>query len=267
MSHSVRTSVVSVLVTVFMVTAVAAASAETPTWICVPEAAGKGVKSGGAEGTCGSAQTAVELPPPGEMTTLNDILPHIQYIGSGVGGKPTIRFSGVNVQIVNGEGSTASTNGDGNLVIGYDEEPRTQTGSHNLVLGKEQSYTSYGGIAGGRDSSVTGPFASVTGGVDNTASGEVASVSGGGSNKASNEAASVSGGVGNQATAGWASVSGGEFNKATAHGASILGGNNNTSSGGNASVVGGLSNLAEGTLSVVYGGNELKATNLLEVIG
>lgn len=56
-----------------------------------------------------------------------------------VGGKPTIRLSGANVQIPNGEGSTNTTNGAGNLIIGYDENPQTQTGSHNLIGGPGSS--------------------------------------------------------------------------------------------------------------------------------
>ena len=50
----------------------------------------------------------------------------------------TLRISGLNVQIVNGEGATASTNALGNLILGYNEpsqETARRTGSHNLVLG------------------------------------------------------------------------------------------------------------------------------------
>ena len=32
-----------------------------------------------------------------------------------------MRFTGVNVQVVNGAGSTATANGTGNLIVGYDE--------------------------------------------------------------------------------------------------------------------------------------------------
>ncbi len=59
-----------------------------------------------------------------------------------------MQFPAVNVQIVNGTGKTASVNGTGNLVIGYDETPGTQSGSHNLVLGTSQTYTSYDHLAG-----------------------------------------------------------------------------------------------------------------------
>jgi hypothetical protein len=75
----------------------------------------------------------------------------------------------VNVQLVNGEGHTATTNGEGNLVLGYDENPGEQTGSHDLVVGRPDFHQL-------REPSLRPiqrshrPCASVTGGVDNTAS-------------------------------------------------------------------------------------------------
>src|SRR5207245_2416090 len=62
------------------------------------------------------------------------IAPYINFAKEGVGRKPTIQVSGANLQIVNGEGKTATTNGAGNLIIGYDESPGTQSGSHDLIL-------------------------------------------------------------------------------------------------------------------------------------
>src|SRR5437016_6271125 len=91
------------------------------------------------------------------------ILPHISFGSSGVGGKPTIRFYGVNVQIVNGAGSTGSVNGTGNLVLGYDESPGTQTGSHNLLLGLAQAFSSFGAIVGGAHNTASGPYSAVLG--------------------------------------------------------------------------------------------------------
>src|SRR5947209_11501210 len=84
--------------------------AVTPGWECVPTTAGQAVVSGGTGSapSCGGGTTAVLAP---------------TYVSSGVGGKPTVQFAAVNVQIVNGTGSTASSNGDGNLVLGYDESP------------------------------------------------------------------------------------------------------------------------------------------------
>lgn len=58
-----------------------------------------------------------------ELATLKEILPYIKYVASGVAGKPTIQFSAVNVQVLSGAGSTkAAVNGEGNLVVGYDED-------------------------------------------------------------------------------------------------------------------------------------------------
>src|SRR5258705_97292 len=54
----------------------------------------------------------------------SEILNHmsIVYLDDGQGGQAkTIRFSGVNVQIVNGLGATETVNGVGNLIVGYNE--------------------------------------------------------------------------------------------------------------------------------------------------
>jgi len=58
-------------------------------------------------------------------------------------GFDTVLFSGVNVQVVNGVGTTTSVNGLGNIVIGYNASNDVfvnQLGSHNIVLGDGQSY-------------------------------------------------------------------------------------------------------------------------------
>jgi hypothetical protein len=218
-----------------------------------------------------------------ELETLKNILPHITYVASGVGGKPTVQFSGVDVQLVNGEGKTETANGEGNLVIGYDENPgkREQTGSHDLVLGESQTFTSYGGIVAGLGDTISAPFASVTGGEENTASSRYASVtggqqntasrayttvSGGYGNKASGEHGSVSGGILNAASGPYTSVSGGEFDAASSYDGSVSGGYNNTASGQNASVSGGYKNTAAGLRSSIFGGKELTANNEYEAI-
>lgn len=264
--------------------AVAAAWAESPTWLCVPKTAGKAVTSGGTgtKAECEKEATTVELPPAGELSTLVSILPHMKYVASGVDGQPTVKFEGVNVQIINGAGSTATTNGKGNLVIGYNEAAGTETGSHNLVLGGEQSFTSYGGIlagfnnsisqpfasiTGGKSNIVTGSYASITGGWKNTASGSRASITGGYENTASELVASVSGGELNTASAPGASVSGGVGNKANKGGASVNGGYENTAEALGASVAGGKENKATGKYASIFGGNELKAANEFEACG
>jgi hypothetical protein len=142
--------------------------------------------------------------------TLEMLLQHIKYIGTGVGGKPTIQFSSVNVQVVNGEGMPFTTNGEGNLVIGHDINPRIQTGSENLILGNSQEYTSFGGILAGFDNTISAPYASVTSGFNNHASGDSASVSGGENNTASGFGAFVGGGDFNHAEGSYSSIFGGK---------------------------------------------------------
>ena len=133
------------------------------------------------------------------------------------GPTPVVWFEAVNVKIVNGTGFTGSTlgapailNGLGNLIVGYDE-PRDpaegagesdKTGSHNLIVGPDHNYSSYGGFVAGAINTVSAPNASVSGGGFNTASGDVASVSGGVLNVASGVGSSVSGGVSNIAAEG-----------------------------------------------------------------
>jgi hypothetical protein len=205
---------------------VSGALATPPIYLCVAEKVGGAVKSGGTVGTCKAKFTKVALPSEeAEQQKLLSILPYVKYVASGVDGKPTIQFSGVNLQVVNGEGKTASLNGEGNFVIGYDENTsRTQTGSHNLVLGEEQAFSSFGGIVAGYGNTISGREASVSGGFLNTASGFYTSINGGTNNTASVEAASVSGGVRNTASNQGASVQGGSSNLAEGRDASIFGG-------------------------------------------
>ncbi|MEJ2431283.1 MAG: hypothetical protein P8075_20570 [Deltaproteobacteria bacterium] len=123
----------------------------------------------------------------------------------------TVLFEGVNVQVINGMGTTATNNGLGNVILGYDEDDSadTKSGSHNLVVGSNHTYTSYGGIVTGLNNEISGPYASVSGGFGNVASGDSSSVSGGFVNAASGDFSSVSGGFGNEASGDSSSVSGG----------------------------------------------------------
>ena len=123
----------------------------------------------------------------------------------------TVRFEGVNVQVINGMGTTATNNGLGNLILGYDEEDSmdTKSGSHNLVVGSNHTYSSYGGIVTGLNNEISAPYASVSGGFGNVASGDSSSVSGGFVNSASGDYSSVSGGFGNEANGDSSSVGGG----------------------------------------------------------
>lgn len=145
-----------------------------------------------------------------------------------VDGNKTLRFSGMNVQVVNGTGTTdGEPNKLGNLIVGYNGQPFTpvsRTGSHYLVIGDRHQWTRYGGILAGFQNTASGAWASVSGGIFNTAGGNTASVSGGFGNTASGNTASVSGGYENTASGSWSSVSGGVVNTASGARSSILGG-------------------------------------------
>ncbi|MDH5632331.1 MAG: hypothetical protein OEZ10_04970 [Gammaproteobacteria bacterium] len=218
-----------------------------------------------------------------------------------VNGQPTVRFSGVNLQVVNGQGTTGTVNGVGNLIVGYDEldisgtskcslgtNPSNQaivvtegdclaaggiwatshkSGSHNLVLGLQNNYSQYGGLVSGARNTSNYRFASLLGGYTNMASGEYAVVTGGSDNSASGNRASVSGGQDNTANGGWSSVTGGRLNLAGGGWASITGGSNNVTSSGPANTVnGGQSNSASGQFAVVSGGTGNVASGIKAVV-
>ncbi len=94
---------------------------------------------------------------------LKGLLSHMVVIPSGIGGKPTIRFTGVNVQIVSGTGSTQEVNGAGNLVLGYDESSGAQTGSHNLIMGSADEYSAFGSLIFSNNIRALAPFTGALG--------------------------------------------------------------------------------------------------------
>ena len=153
----------------------------------------------------------------------------------------TLQFSGINEQDVSGAGATdAPVNGRGNLIVGYNEgATQTRSGSHNVVVGPEHEYTSYGGLVVGADNQIVGEYASVTGGREGVASGT---------------SASVAGGLRNEASGDYSTVSGGGDNLASDTGATVSGGQQNVASGITASVTGGFANTANDLASTVSGG-------------
>ncbi|MDH5566467.1 MAG: hypothetical protein OEY15_07360, partial [Myxococcales bacterium] len=104
-------------------------------------------------------------------------------------------IEGANVHVRSGSGSTddgcavddshcENLTGLGNLVVGYNEPdqsvfPFLRTGSHNLVIGPEHGYSSFGGFVTGRRNRVSGPLSSISGGISNRAIGTFSSVGGG----------------------------------------------------------------------------------------
>jgi FtsZ-binding cell division protein ZapB len=185
----------------------------------------------------------------------------------GVAG-PNIIFSGANIHIISGLGSTndnGNPSGLGNLIIGYDEDPALvnfplatgdRGGSHNLVIGRWNRFTqsAFGGLVAGELNTIRSEATSVSGGLSNIASGFDASVSGGQSNIANGGQSSISGGQSNIASGGQSSVSAGLSNTASGGQSSVSGGQSNTASGGQSSVSAGLGNTAGGGQSSVSGG-------------
>ena len=176
-----------------------------------------------------------------------------------------VYFEGCNVHVRNGVGATdAAVNGLGNLIVGYDEDGGTscadpfgcdiKNGSHNLVVGRHHTYSSYGGLVAGTDNTVSAAASSVSGGYGNTASELRSSVSGGSSNTASGDYSSVSGGSSNRASGSRSSVSGGISNTASGQNSSVSGGDDNTSSDRWSSVSGGNQNTANGDYAWIGGG-------------
>jgi hypothetical protein len=81
-----------------------------------------------------------------------------------------IVVSGANLYVNDGSGSTdGPVNGLGNVVIGYNElrgAGDDRSGSHNLVVGSRNNYSSYGGFVGGLQAGTTTPFSISTVGTD-----------------------------------------------------------------------------------------------------
>ena len=220
-----------------------------------------------------------------------EILAHLSLVelDDGQGGTvTTLRITGLNLQIVNGLGATngdpaspdtvqgggTATNGLGNLIVGYNElgnpDGDDRTGSHNIVFGHGNTYSSFGGlvgphdcsseapytaVSGGRSNRATGVFSAVSGGTLNVASGPWSVVAAGAGNTASGTAASVTGGGSNLAETVGATVSGGAANTATDYYyTTVSGGFGNTASGYYATVSGGLSRTADGDYDWRAGG-------------
>lgn len=140
----------------------------------------------------------------------------------------TLRIAGVNVQIVNGLGATNGnpsnpgtldagltvTNGVGNLIVGYNETDggSDRTGSHCIVVGRNNDYSSFGGFVGGTDNDLLAAASMVSGGFHNVASGERTVVVGGEDNATAGPLSTVCGGLSNRANGLRSSILGGRVN-------------------------------------------------------
>jgi hypothetical protein len=205
---------------------------------------------------CATGEVPVEWPGTGvatdlaalqaEMTTLQAVTAALQTQVPdclSTEGSDAV-FEGCNVHVRNGLDGTETINGLGNLIVGYNEESSiigdSRGGSHNLVVGSQHGYSSFGGFVAGFENHISGGYASVSGGEGNWASGDYSSMSGGNSNTASGAPASISGGNSNTASGNASSVSGGFGNIASGDYASVSGGNGRTAAGLDDWVAGGL---------------------------
>jgi hypothetical protein len=174
---------------------------------------------------------------------IKEFLSHVRMVDmdDGAGGSVrTVRIEELNVQIVNGLGSSEATNGAGNLVIGYDVpggccSNDAKTGSHNIVNGTA-SYTSYCGIGFGSYAVLRAPYASVLGGECNFATGRGSVVVSGKENGVGGYNSVILTGNQNQVTGGYSAVGAGFANHA-AGGESWIGGGTSNHTGAAESVI------------------------------
>lgn len=199
-------------------------------------------------------------------------------------------FTGCNVHVrAKNLATDAKPNGLGNLIVGYNEgrcrrlgfNPPTEElsfskpclfddecperhvcdledrgGSHNLVIGHQHRYRSFGAILGGRLNEASAKHSSVLGGTDNSTTAPYSVVNAGARNEAGGLASSVTGGVENIATGRLSAVHGGQDNVASGRFAAVLGGNGNEAADDEATVAGGVGNLSDGLFSSVAGGRD-----------
>lgn len=203
-----------------------------------------------------------------------------------VDGYRTLRISEANLQLVDGSGDTdGAPNGLGNLLVGYAERhPGTDRhGSHNVVLGLRNEWSSFGGLVSGSRNRIGGEHVAAIGGQDNDVAGtgavavggwtvDVSGVGavgvGGIANVVSGERAVAVGGFGNTASGLRSLAAGGSDNAPTGDRSTTIGGYHNDATGVGATATGGNANTASGTSSVVAGGsNNTAAGSNSSVVG
>lgn len=194
----------------------------------VPQAAAQGGGPGGGPGGVNAlearvaalearmaAAESVNAAQSAQIAALEAKTQHVSVAGG------EMFITGTNLHVVNGLGETGQVNGKGNLIVGYNQLKNDgsddRTGSHNIVAGDWNDYSSFGGLVTGFNNDISGIYASITGGNGNSASGSSSHVSGGRFNTASFH---------------WACVGGGESNTASQIGSSVSGGYNITQAGG-----------------------------------
>ena len=147
--------------------------------------------------------TALESKPAGSGGGVPDLEKYVKIdlnVRNGLQG-PHIIFHGVNVHVqkdIEPTLPTPTVNGLGNLIIGYNESPgggvgADRSGSHNLVGGQGNAFSSLGGLVFGTTNTITGRYAAILSGDQNVASGLTSAILGGGVNTASGPYSTVFG--------------------------------------------------------------------------
>ena len=180
--------------TTAVIAAVAACAAAGPasaaTGLCVPRTAGQAAFSGGDNPSayCAErgAKTVLMPDSAADQQKLIDLLPYMTYKASGVGKKPTLVFTGLNLQISKKDyPGYGNTDGTGNLLIGdsgmraSDQSvtdgrysgsenliigtSNTWRGRANLIVGENNQADSAGSMIQGLNNAVTGYSAFVAG--------------------------------------------------------------------------------------------------------
>lgn len=258
--------------------ALPAAGAQAAQVLCVPGSANAPTLSPNATGGCNAGYRPTTVVTNSDYVALTQRLDRLERLLAGVtrttnvGGQDTLTLSGMNLQVTNGAGATSSSNGRGNLVVGYNENGSV-TGSHNVVAGTGNAATSFGSVVGGVANRASGAYSAAFG-WRNTASGTYASVAGGTNNIAASGAAGVAGGCGNVAGSSTAPtvstavtdecrfgqllyapwVGGGLLGRSTGVGTVVSGGDRGSASGIASVVSGGVMGRSTNTWSVVAGG-------------
>ena len=159
----------------------AAAPSSAATALCVPTTAGQAAFSGGSNPSvyCGGAKTVLMPDSVADQQKLIDLLPYITYKASGVGKKPTLVLTGLNVQISKKEyPGYGNVDGTGNLIIGdsgmrYSDQTITDgryAGSENLIVGTANQWRGRGSAIFGESNRVDSTL-SLVHGQNNTVSG------------------------------------------------------------------------------------------------
>jgi hypothetical protein len=115
-----------------------------------------------------------------------------------------------------GDGTTDGTNnGLGNVIVGYNaDNGDTRTGSHNVVIGDQHSWTSSASLLAGLNNILSGEYSFIAGGVGNEASGTTSFVGGGQHSTANGVRSFVGGGFHNTVSGVNSFVGGGANNTA-----------------------------------------------------